>query len=170
MSLIDKVQQDLMVAMKAQEKTKMGALRMLKTALKNAQIEAGTAKGGSPPSGSPLESGATPIYVADGAETQILMKLCKQRRESIEMFEKICLKEPAATEKAELAIIETYLPEGVSDEELAAIVDAALKETGANQPKQMGQVIGAVMKKLAGKPVDGKKISELVKARLAAAG
>ena len=148
MSFLDKVQQDLVASMKAQEKIRTGALRMLKSALKNAEIEAGK--------------------LDDVTAVQVIMRLCKQRRESIEIYQKNGRQETADAEKAELAIMETYLPKGLSDEELAEMVREAVKETGATHAKQMGQVMGVVMKKLAGQAVDGKKVQELVKGLLPA--
>ena len=146
MGLMQQVEADLVSAMKAQEKVRTGALRMLKSALKNAQIEAGT--------------------LDDATASQVVMKLCKQRKESIEIFEKNARQELADQEKAELAVIEAYLPKGLSDEELGAIVDEVIAALGGGDPKKLGPVVGAVMKKLAGQPVDGKKVNELVRARL----
>jgi uncharacterized protein YqeY len=148
MGLMQQVEADLVKAMKAQEKVRTGALRMLKSALKNAQIEAGT--------------------LDDAAASQVVMKLCKQRKESIEIFEKNARQELADQEKAELAVIEAYLPKGLSDEELGAVIDEVIAAVGGADPKKVGPVVGAVMKKLAGQPVDGKKVNELVRSRLGA--
>ena len=148
MSLLDRVQQDLMAAMKAQEKTKTGALRMLKAALKNAEIEAGK--------------------LDESAEVKVLQRMVNQRRESIEMFEKNGRQELADNEKAELAIVETYLPTMVSEAEIEALVDEVVGKNPGVGPKQMGQITGQVMKALAGKPVDGKLVSAKVKAKLGA--
>ena len=148
MGMLEQVQADLVTAMKAQEKVRTGSLRMLKAALKNAQIEAGT--------------------LEEAAAMQVIMKLCKQRKESIEVFEKNNRQELADQEKAELAVLEEYLPKGLTDAELSAIVDAVVTELGATDPKKLGPVVGAVMKKLAGKPVDGKRVNELVRSRLGA--
>ena len=144
--MLEKVQADLVAAMKAQNKERTGALRMLKSALKNAEIELGK--------------------LDDASAHQVVTKLCKQRRESIEIFEKNGRPELAAQEKAELAILEDYLPQGMSEAEMAALVDAAVAETGATQPKQMGQVMAALKVKIAGQAVDNRKLSELVKSRL----
>ena len=148
MSLFETVQKDLVTAMKAQDKTRTGALRMLKSALKNAEIETG--------------------QIEDNLAIQVIMKLCKQRRESIEVFEKNGRQELAETEKSELVVLEAYLPKGLTDEELETIVRAAVTESGATNVKQMGQVMGVVMKKLAGQAVDGKRVNELVKKLLTA--
>ncbi len=146
MGMLEQVQADLTAAMKSQEKIRLSSLRMLKSALKNAQIEAGT--------------------LDDNAAMAVIMKLCKQRKESIEVFEKNNRQELADLEKAELAVLEEYLPKGLSDEELGSIVDEVIAQLGAADPKKQGPVVGAVMKKLAGKPVDGKKVNELVRSRL----
>lgn len=147
MGLMEQVQADLTTAMKAQEKVRTGALRMLKSALKNAEIEAGK--------------------LDDALAASVVMKMCKQRKESIEVFEKNGRQELAEQEKAELGIIESYMPKGMTDDELARLVDETIAELGATDPKKMGPVVGAIMKKLAGQPVDGKKVNELVRARLA---
>lgn len=147
MGLMEQVQADLTTAMKAQEKVRTGALRMLKSALKNAEIEAGK--------------------LDDALAASVVMKMCKQRKESIEVFEKNGRQELAEQEKAELGIIESYMPKGLTDDELARLVDETIAELGATDPKKMGPVVGAIMKKLAGQPVDGKKVNELVRARLA---
>ena len=99
-------------------------------------------------------------------EMQILDMLIKQRRESADMFRKGGREELASKEESELAMIETYLPAGPSDEELDRAVSEAIAETGATSAKQMGQVMKAAQAKLAGKRIDGKALSELVKSRL----
>lgn len=146
--MLQQVENDLKTAMKAQDKIRMGSLRMLKAALKNAQIELGT--------------------LDDAAAVAVIMKLCKQRKESIEVFEKNNRQELADQEKAELTVLEEYLPKGLSDEELGSMVDQVIADLGATDPKKLGPVVGAVMKRLAGKPVDGKKVNEMVRSRLGA--
>ncbi len=146
MGMLEQVQSDLVASMKAQDKIRTGSLRMLKSALKNALIEAGT--------------------LDDAQAIQVIMKLCKQRKESIEVFAKNGRQELADQEQAELEILEEYLPKGLSDDELASVVDEVIAQLGATDPKKMGPVVGAVMKRLAGKPVDGKKVNELVRSRL----
>lgn len=148
MGMLEQVQADLVTSMKAQDKLRTGSLRMLKSALKNAQIEAGT--------------------LDEAASVQVIMKLCKQRNESIEVFEKNNRQDLADQEKAELTVLQDYLPKGLSDQELGAIVDEVIQQLGATDPKKMGPVVGAIMKRLAGKPVDGKKVNELVRSRLGA--
>lgn len=147
MSLTDTLAADLVRAMKAKDATTLTALRMLKTALTNKSIEKSRA--------------------LDAAEElQVVNALVKQRRDSIDQFEAAGRHELAAKEKAEIAVLDTYLPPSATDEELAAAVDAAVTSTGAASAKDMGKVMKAVMSALAGKTVDGKRVNELVRARL----
>lgn len=148
MPLIDQLQKDLVAAMKAKEELKLGAIRMIKTALQKA-LSVDPSK--------PL---------GEAAEQQLLKSLVKQRIDSAEMFRKGSREELAAKEDAEKLIIESYLPVSASEEEILAAVEAAIGETGATSAKQMGVVIKAATAKLAGKTVDGRLLSEKVKARL----
>ena len=147
MSLEQTLGADIVTAMKAKDQTRLTALRMLKTALTNKSIEKGRA----------LES---------AEELQVVSMLVKQRRDSIEQFTKGGRKDLADKEQAEIAILDAYLPAAASDDEIAAAVTAAIAETGAAGAKDMGKVMKAVMAGLAGKTVDGKKVSETVKAKL----
>jgi len=147
MSLEQALSADIVVAMKAKDQTRLTALRMLKTALTNKSIEKGRA----------LEA---------AEELQVVGTLVKQRKDSIEQFTKGGRQDLADKEQAEIAILNAYLPAAASDEELAAAVAAAVTETGATSAKDMGKVMKAVMAALAGKTVDGKTVSEAVKARL----
>ena len=147
MSLEQTLGADIVTAMKAKDQTKLIALRMLKTALTNKSIEKGR----------PLES---------AEELQVVSMLVKQRRDSIEQFTKGGRADLADKEQAEIAILNTYLPASASDDEIAAAVAAAIAETGATSAKDMGKVMKATMAALAGKTVDGKKVSEAVKAKL----
>ena len=148
MSLEQTLGADIVTAMKARDQNKLTALRMLKTALTNKSIEKGRA--------------------LDGAEElQVVSMLVKQRRDSIEQFIKGGRQELADKEQAEIAILNGYLPASATDEEIAAAVTSAIAETGATGAKDMGKVMKAVMAGLAGKTVDGKKVSEAVKAKLA---
>ena len=147
MSLEQTLGADIVTAMKAKDQTKLTALRMLKTALTNKSIEKGRALEGA-------------------EELQVVSMLVKQRRDSIEQFTKGGRKDLADKEQAEIAILDAYLPAAASDDEIAAAVAAAIAETGAAGPKDMGKVMKAVMAGLAGKTVDGKKVSETVKAKL----
>ena len=147
MSLEQTIGADIITAMKAKDATKLTALRMLKSALTNKSIEKGRALEGA-------------------EELAVVSMLVKQRRDSIDQYTKGGRKDLADKEAAEIVILDTYLPASASDEEIAAAVTAAIAETGAATAKDMGKVMKAVMAGLAGKTVDGKKVSEAVKARL----
>jgi uncharacterized protein YqeY len=147
MSLEQTLGADIVTAMKAKDATKLTALRMLKTALTNKSIEKGRALEGA-------------------EELQVVSMLVKQRRDSIEQFTKGGRTDLADKEQAEIVVLNTYLPASASDDEIAAAVTAAIAETGATSAKDMGKVMKAVMAGLAGKTVDGKKVSESVKAKL----
>lgn len=147
MSLEQSLSADIVTAMKAKDQTRLTALRMLKTALTNKSIEKGRALEGA-------------------EELQVVSMLVKQRRDSIEQFTKGGRTDLADKEQAEIAILNAYLPASASDDEIAAAVAAAVVETGATSAKDMGKVMKAAMAALAGKTVDGKKVSETVKARL----
>jgi hypothetical protein len=148
MALLDQLQKDLVAAMKAKEELKLGTVRMIKTALQKATV--------ADPS-KPL---------TEAAEQQLLKSLVKQRIDAAEMFRKGGREELAVKEEAERVIIESYLPASASEEEIEAAVADALAETGATSAKQMGLVIKAAQAKLVGKTVDGKSLSEKVKAKL----
>jgi hypothetical protein len=98
--------------------------------------------------------------------SRVMTTMIKQRRESVELFEKGNRAELAAKERHEITILESYLPQAISPEQLATIVDAAIQETGAHSLKEMGAVMKAVMVRVAGQTVDGKQISDLVRAKL----
>jgi len=148
MSLKEKIISDLTSAMKSKDAERLSTLRMVKANLMNRQIE----KGGE---------------LTDEEVTKALQSLVKQRRDSIEQYEKAGRSELAAKEAAEISHIEAYLPQAATPEEIAAAVEAAVGETGASSMKEMGLVMKAAMAKLAGKSADGKAISEAVKAKLA---
>jgi uncharacterized protein YqeY len=148
MPLLDTIQKDMATAMKAKEEARLGALRMIKTALQKQQID----------SMKPLD---------EAAEMQVMTMLLKQRRESADLFRKGDREELAVKEEAEARIIESYLPSAPSAAELEQAVAAAIAELGATSQKQMGAVMKAAQAKLAGKRVDGKALSELVKTKLA---
>lgn len=147
MSLLDTVQKDMVGAMKSKDEARLGALRMIKAALQKQEID--TMK--------PLN---------EAAEMQVMNTLLKQRRESADMFRKGGRDELAAKEEEEIRIIEAYLPSAPSPAEMEEAVSSALAETGATSQKQMGAVMKAASAKLAGKRVDGKALSELVKSKL----
>jgi uncharacterized protein len=147
MSTMERIQKDLTDAMKAKDELRLSVLRMVKSALKNKEIEK--------------------IRPLDEAESiQVLQTLLKQRRESVDMFTKGGRNDLAEKESAEIAILETYLPAAASDEDMSKAIDAAITETGANSPKQMGVVVKAAKAKLEGKTVDGKVLSDRIRARL----
>ncbi|MCU1262572.1 MAG: GatB/Yqey domain protein [Bryobacterales bacterium] len=148
MSALDRVQKDLVAAMKARDETRLSTARMIKTALQKHEVD----------SMKPLD---------EASEHQVLRSLVKQRLDSADMFRKGGRPELADKEDSERLIIESYLPAAASPEEIDAAVAAAVAETGANSPKQMGAVMKAAQARLAGKTVDGKSLSEKVKARLA---
>jgi uncharacterized protein len=149
--LTDRIQKDLVAAMRAKDELRLSVLRMMKAALKNKEIEK--------------------IRPLEEAETlQVLQTLVKQRHESVEQFTKGGRMDLAQKETKEIAIIETYLPAAPSDAEMSAAIEAAIAETGATSPKEMGAVIKAAKAKLAGKTVDGKALSDRVRALLAQKG
>lgn len=147
MTLTEQVNADLASAMRAKEPNRLVALRMLKTALTNKSIEKGR-------------------DLDDHEGLQVVGTLIKQRRDSIEQFEKGGRKDLAAKEAAEIAVLEGYLPPPVSEAELADAVEAAVAETGASSPKDLGTVMKAVMAKLDGRTADGRTVSDMVKRRL----
>lgn len=148
MALLDKVQKDMVDAMKAKDDARLGALRMIKTALKKHEVD----------SMKPL---------TEATEIQVMNTLLKQRRESAELFRKGGREELAAKEEAEIQVINSYLPSGATAQELEGAVSGAIAETGATSSKQMGVVMKAAQARLAGKTVDGKALSDLVKQKLA---
>jgi uncharacterized protein YqeY len=148
MPLLETIQKDMVTAMKAKEEGRLGALRMIKTALQKQQID----------SMKPLE---------EAAEMQVMNMLLKQRRESADLFRKGDREELAVKEEAEARVIESYLPSAPSAAEVEQAVAQAIAELGATSQKQMGAVMKAAQAKLAGKRVDGKALSELVKTKLA---
>jgi uncharacterized protein len=147
MALLDRIQTDMVAAMRAKDEMKLNAIRMIKTALKKHEVD----------SMKPLD---------EPTELQILGTLIKQRREAADMFRKGDRAELADKEEAELKLIESYMPAAPSEQEVETAIAAAMTETGATSSKQMGLVMKAVQAKLAGKRVDGKALSEKVKARL----
>ncbi len=147
MALLDRIQTDMVAAMRAKEEMKLNAIRMIKAALKKHEVD----------SMKPLD---------EATELQVLSTLIKQRREAAEMFRKGDRAELADKEEAELKLIESYMPAAPSDKEIDDAIAAAISETGVTSAKQMGVVMKAVQVKLAGKRVDGKALSEKVRARL----
>ena len=146
MSVRDRIQDDTKTALKERDKTRVGALRMLGAALKNAEIEAGR----------PL---------TEQEQQTILRRQLKQRDESAEAFRKAGREEQAAAESAEAEIVRTYLPAPLSPERLEEIVDAAISDTGASGMRDMGTVMGRAMELSEGR-AEGRELSALVRNRL----
>ena len=151
MSLAEKIQKDLVEAMRAKDELRLSVLRGMKAAIKHKEVEK--------------------IRALDDAESvQVLQTLVKQRKESIEQFTKGNRPELASKETKELAIIESYLPASAGAAEMEAAITKAISETGANSVKQMGAVVKAARTSLEGKTVDGKALSDRVRDRLSKAG
>ena len=147
MSLTEQIQKDLTAAMKGKDDLRLSVLRMVKSALKNKEIEKMR----------PLENLEA---------LQVLQTLVKQRHESVEQFTHGGRPDLAEKESREIKIIEAYLPAAPSHAEIARAIEDAIAETGADSPKAMGAVIKAARAKLEGKTVDGKVLSERVRQRL----
>ena len=149
MSLSEQIVTDLTAAMKSQDAQRTSTLRMVKAAMMNRKIEKGS-------------------ELDDDEMQKLLRSLVKQRRDSIEQYEKAGRQELVDKEQAEVAVIEGYLPQAASAAEIEAAVVAAIAESGASSIKDMGKVMKAVQAALAGKNADGKVIADTVKAKLAA--
>jgi uncharacterized protein YqeY len=149
MALSDKVNADITAAMKARDAARLSALRMMKAAITNKGVEKGR-------------------DLEDAEVLQVLGSLVKQRRDSIDQFSKAGRTDLVEKETAEIAVLEEYLPPAASADEIDAAVTAAIAETGAASPKDMGKVMKAVMPKLAGKNTDGKAVNEAVRRKLGA--
>ena len=147
MSLSERIQIDLTAAMKARDELRTSVLRMVKSALKNKEVE----------KMKPLD---------DTEAVQLLQSLVKQRRESVEQFSQGGRTDLAERESREIAVIESYLPAAPTIEEMDAAITAAIAESGATSAKQMGAVVKAARARLTGKTIDGKSLSDRVRARL----
>lgn len=147
MALIEQIQKDLIDAMKARDELRASVLRMTKTALKLKEVEKTR----------PLD---------DAESTQVLQTLVKQRRDSIEQFRKGGRDDLADKEAREITFLETYLPAAPTESEMREAIEAAIAETSASSPKQMGAVIKAARARLEGKAIDGKLLSEQVRQKL----
>src|SRR3712207_1077372 len=150
MTIQQRIDSDMKDAMRAKDAAKLGVLRMLKAAVKNAAIEKGGAE----------------AQLDDAEATQVIRKQVKQRQDSIASFEKAGRDELATKEKDELQILHSYLPQAMSGDELAAAVRETIAETGATSRAQMGAVMKALQAKLAGR-ADGKTLSQEVQRQLA---
>ena len=147
MTLGEKIIVDLTASMKAQDAARTSTLRMVKAAMMNRQIE----KGG---------------QLDDEEISKLLRSLVKQRRDSIEQYQKAGRQELVDKESAEITVIEGYLPQASSREEIEAVVSEAITSTGASSMKDMGKVMKAAQAALAGKNADGRLVSEIVKSKL----
>ena len=148
MSLKEQIIADMTAAMKAKDAARTSTLRMLKAAIVNREIE----KGGA---------------LDDEELSKLLRSQLKQRRDSVDQYQKAGRQELVEKETAEIAVIEGYLPQAASPEEIEQAVAAAIAETGAASMKEMGAVMKATMVLLAGKNPDGRVVSEMVKKKLA---
>ena len=153
MSIPEQIQKDITTAMKARDEARLSALRLIKTALKNREIE----------KMAPLD---------DNESLKVLGTLIKQRKESAEQFRKGARNEMADKEEAEITLIESYMPKAASEEQVVAGVRAVIAEMGAPTMKDMGTVMKQVMARFqgAGERVDGKQVSDVVKRELAPKG
>jgi uncharacterized protein len=147
MAIVDDINRDLVAAMKAKEAERLSALRMVKTALKLRETE-------------------LPGGIDDAEAVRVLNTLLKQRRDAAEQYRAANREDLAVKEENEARIIQTYLPAAASDEDMLAAVSEAILETGATSIKDMGSVMKAARAKLEGKTIDGKALSDLIKAKL----
>jgi uncharacterized protein len=146
-SLLEQITKDIADAMRRKDQATLAPLRMLKAALMNKEVEKGRAPD-------------------DAESTQVVMALVKQRRDSIEQFRAGGRQDLVDREQAEVVFLERYLPPAADEAAINQAIEAAVTETGASGPKDMGKVMKAVMAKLMGLTVDGRTVSELVKTRL----
>jgi uncharacterized protein YqeY len=147
MSLKEQIISDMTAAMKAKDAARLSTLRMVKASVMNREIEKGSA-------------------LTDEELTKAMQTLVKQRRDSIEQYEKAGRQELAEKERAEIEVIEGYLPRAATREEIESAVAAAINETGATSMREMGAVMKAVQARLTGQSADGRTVSEIVKAKL----
>lgn len=147
MSLKERIISDLTAAMKAKDAARLSTLRMVKASVMNREIEKGEA-------------------LTDEELTKAMQSLVKQRRDSIEQYEKAGRQELADKERTEIEVIESYLPKAATREEIEQAVTAAISETNATTMRDMGAVMKAAQARLAGQSADGRTVSEIVKAKL----
>ena len=150
MSLGSRIEQDYIAAYKAKDSLRLSVLRLVKTAAKHMLVELKRPGG----------------ELSDAELCAVLVKQAKQRQDSMEQFRAASRSDLADKEEAELRLVQEYLPKPLSPEELDAAVSAAIAETGASSPKDMGRVMQKLTTEYAGR-VDGKSLSDLVRARLA---
>ena len=147
MTFLERINEDLKTAMKERAAERLSTLRMVKTALKNREIDK-------------MEA------LTDEEAIKVLQSLVKQRRDSIEQYQQAGRIELAEKEAAEIKVIEEYLPAALDEAAIARVVEETIAETGASSMKEMGAVMKAVMAKLAGQTVDGKAVNQIVKLKL----
>jgi uncharacterized protein YqeY len=147
MTLLEKIQSHLADAMRSKDQLRLSVLRMMKTAVKNKEVE----------KMKPLD---------EGEAMAVLNTLVKQRKDSAEQFRTGGREEMATKEEAEIKIIEEYLPAAASEDDIRTAIGEAIQETGASSMKDMGRVMKATMARLAGKTADGGRVSQLVKEKL----
>jgi len=147
MTFLDRISEDLKAAMKGKDADRLSTLRMVKTALKNREIDK-------------MEA------LTDEEAIKVLQSLVKQRRDSIEQYQQAGRIQLAEKEAAEIKVIEEYLPAALDEAAIARVVEETISETGASSMKEMGAVMKAVMAKLAGQTVDGKAVNQIVKSKL----
>lgn len=148
MSLLTTINADITAAMRARETERLGTLRLLKTALVNRGIERGKEQ------------------LDEAEERQVLQQMVKQRRDAIDQFRAGGREDLAAKDEAEIALLSAYLPPAADASVIEAAVDAAIAETNAAGPKDMGKVMKATLARLAGVTADGRVVSETVKTKL----
>ena len=148
MSLQDKIQSDIAESMRTKDSLKLGVLRMMKAAVMNKKVEK-------------MKDLDEPEVLA------VLNSLVKQRKDSVDQFRKGGREELAQKEEAEIKVIESYLPAAASDDDIRSAIEDAIKETSAASMKDMGKVMKATQARLAGKTVDGARVSQMVKEKLA---
>lgn len=147
MSLHDRLSEDLKGAMKARDQLRTSVIRMIKAAVLNKELE--------------LKKN-----LDDAEMSRVMTTLVKQRKESVEQYQKAKRDDLAGKELQEISIIEGYLPKALSQEEIVQVVESVIRETSATTLKDMGPVMKAVLARLAGQPVDGKQVSDLVRSKL----
>jgi uncharacterized protein YqeY len=147
MTVLEKIQTQMTDAMRNKDQLRLSVLRMMKSALKNKEIE----------KMKPLD---------DGEAVSVLNTLVKQRKDSVDQFRKGGREELAQKEESEIKIIEEYLPAAASEDDIRKAIEEAVQETGAASIKDMGRVMKAALAHLAGKSADGSRVSQLVKEKL----
>lgn len=144
MKLRERISNDLTAAMKSRDAARLSVLRMMKSAVKNREIE-------------------NRAELDDAHVVQVLSTMIKQRRESIEQFGRGGRTDLVEKETAEIVVIEEYMPAAVTEEQIGAVVEEAIRETGASSPKDLGAVMKVCMARFGGRPVDGKRVNSLVR-------